>query len=76
MSFARPKTRRAVARALRAARLAAGFTQRELAARLELSASAISAMEQGRRGVSVDELVFIARALGMDPKALLTRMLS
>lgn len=76
MSFARPKTRRAVARELRAARLAAGMTQRQLGARVDLPASAISAMEQGTRGISVEEFVLIARALGVDPKRLLNKMLS
>jgi transcriptional regulator with XRE-family HTH domain len=41
-----------------------GMTQVELAARLELSQSNLSAIERGARGVTVNQLVRIANGLG------------
>lgn len=57
--------------AIRAARRARGLTIRELAQRLQVSPATISAVENGRTGVSVDRLSAYARALGVTPVQLL-----
>ncbi|MFD4294114.1 helix-turn-helix domain-containing protein [Rhodococcus sp. NPDC058505] len=49
---------------IRAARLERGLSVRELARRLGVSAATISAIENGRTGVSVDRIRAIADALG------------
>jgi transcriptional regulator with XRE-family HTH domain len=68
---ARPKAvQRAVARTLRAARLAARLTQRELAARLEWPPERVTRVEGARRSVRATEFGEIARALGRDPRLL------
>jgi transcriptional regulator with XRE-family HTH domain len=41
-----------------------GMTQMELAAQLDISQSNLSAIERGARGVTVNQLVRIAKALG------------
>ena len=74
MSFARPKTRRAVARELRAARLAAGLTTTELAARVGCTAARIAAIERAQGGVSIEEFIQIARALQVNLRRLLRKV--
>ncbi|MGN2639389.1 TetR family transcriptional regulator [Nocardia takedensis] len=56
---------------IRAARRAAGLTARELAARIGVSAATMSAVENGRTGVSVTRLREIAAALSVPAAALL-----
>jgi transcriptional regulator with XRE-family HTH domain len=58
---------------IRSARLAAGLTQKELAARLKKSPSWVAAAEHGRRRIFVHDLASIAVALGIDPIELLSR---
>lgn len=57
---------------IRAARLAKGWKQRELAAATELNQSYISAVENGRvRDVATGQLLRFARALEVTPNELL-----
>lgn len=61
------------AAAIRAARVAAGVSVRGLASRINVSAATISAIENGKTGVSVARLQEIAAALGVSPSRLLAR---
>ncbi len=56
---------------IRRARLAAGLSLRETARRVEVSAATLSAIENGRTGVSVARLMRLAAALGTTTAALL-----
>lgn len=56
---------------LRSLRVASGLSLDELAARTNLSASTISRVETGRRAISLDVLVPLARALQIDLDTLL-----
>lgn len=56
------------ARRVRAARKAAGLSQREAAARLGVSQAWLSAVETGRRVPSWTRLVALVVTLGLDPK--------
>lgn len=58
---------------LRKAREAAGFTQREVARRLDVNQSRISRMETGNRRISAEELVQLARLYNVDVTALIPR---
>lgn len=55
-----------------ALRRAAGWSQGELAQRLQVSASAIGMYEQGRREPSIETLVALARVFGVTVDYLLT----
>lgn len=57
--------------AIRAARRARGLTLRELAQRLGVSAATVSAVENGKTGISVARLQECARALGLTPAQIL-----
>lgn len=57
--------------ALIAARNQAGLTQAALAKRLKCHQSFIARVESGERRIDVVELIVLARALGVDPGALL-----
>lgn len=57
--------------AIRAARRARGLTVRELAQRLRVSAATVSALENGKTGISVTRLQACAQALGVTPAQLL-----
>ncbi len=56
------------------AREAAGLTQVELAGRLNRPQSFVSKIERGVRKVDVIEFVEIARAIGFDPAAFLSKL--
>ena len=56
---------------LREARLRAGLTQHELAARLGWSPDTLASYETGRRGLRVAQLLEVARTLDVPPAALL-----
>lgn len=58
-----------------AARQAAGLSQRALAAKLKRSNSYISKFEAGERRLEVCEFLEICAAIGVDPTALLKRVL-
>lgn len=57
-------------------RKAAGVTQVELAERLGRPQPFVSYFERGERRVDVVEFVAIARALGIDPEVLFTRLVA
>lgn len=57
--------------ALRAAREAAGVTQKDLAARLGMEQPYVSKYEKGRQRLDVIEFLRIAAALKFDPTAFL-----
>ena len=60
-----------VGQRIRAIREARGWTQSDLAARLGRTQTAVSYWESGRRGLSLDDLVDVARALGIPSAELL-----
>ncbi len=57
--------------AIRAARREAGLSLRELAHRIAVSPATLSAMENGKTGVTVDRLHALATAMGTDASSLL-----
>jgi transcriptional regulator with XRE-family HTH domain len=60
-----PKHRRLLGEAVRAKRKEAGLSQEKLAEKADLSTVFISRIERGRESPTVDNLVKIARALGV-----------
>lgn len=54
------------AQAIRAARLAAGLTQRDLARLAYVSVQAVSYYEQGRRRPSIGVVMMLERVLGVE----------
>ena len=60
-----------VGQRIRAIRETLGWTQGELAARLQRTQTAVSYWESGRRSLSLDDLVDVARALGVASSELL-----
>lgn len=54
-----------------AARKRAGLTRQQLADRIDTTAASLSLYERGHRSPSVERLVEIAEALGIEPGALL-----
>lgn len=67
-------TSAALIEVLVAARVAAGMSQRDLAAKLQWQQSMIGKIESATRNISVIEFVEIARALNIDPGKLLARV--
>jgi transcriptional regulator with XRE-family HTH domain len=59
------KHRRLLGEAIRAERKEAGFSQEKLAEKADLSTVFISRIERGRESPTVDNLVKIAKALGV-----------
>ncbi len=64
--------RRHVGANLRRFRTALGMSQSRLAERADLNRSYLSMVENGRRNISLDNLVSLALALGIEPVELLT----
>jgi len=64
------KHRRLLGEAVRTKRKGAGFSQEKLAERADLSTVFISRIERGIESPSVDNLVKIARALGVEVRDL------
>jgi len=60
---------------LKASREDSDVSQRELAARLELTRNVIANLETNRRSVTVVDLVAIAMALNLNPLRLMHRIL-
>jgi len=48
-----------------------GLTQEELAAKAHLHLNSVSLIERGQRGISLDTILELARALGVKPDRLL-----
>lgn len=61
----------AVGQRIRTIREARGWTQSDLASRLQRTQTAVSYWESGRRGLSLDDLVDVAQALGVASAELL-----
>ena len=70
-----PQARNVLRMLLKDARLAAGLTQRQLAARLKKHQSYVARYESGARRLTVIEFVAVARALRCDPTRLLGTLL-
>ena len=66
------KHRRLLGEAIRATRKEAGFSQEKLAEKADLSTVFISRVERGKESPSVDNLVKIARALGVRVRKLVS----
>lgn len=60
-----------IGRRLRGLRIARGFTQTQLAELLGTKQTAVSEVERGQRGLTVQQLVKVARALGASPNEIL-----
>lgn len=60
-----------VGRRIMVTRVGRGWSQEELADRLEVTQTAVSYWESGKRMMNTDQLVEIASALGVEPAALL-----
>ena len=58
-------TRKQIGREIRRARLAAGLTQIQLGAKIQVAQSDLSKMERGHRYQSVEVLSRVARAVGV-----------
>lgn len=61
----------ALGRRIRTAREAARFSQEELARRVGLTRTSVTNIEHGRQRIQVHVLYALARALAVDPEALL-----
>ena len=61
-------------KSLKAAREAAGLTQQQLADRISEPQSFVSRFERGERRLDVIEFIHVAHALGIDPVALLRKL--
>jgi len=57
------------------ARKAAGLTQRQLGERLKQTHTILAKVEAGERRLDVVEFIYVARALGVDPKELFGKLL-
>ena len=66
---------RAVIATVSSTRKDVDVTQAELAERMAWSREIVSNIEQGRREVSVSDLILIARVLRVDPETLFRRIL-
>lgn len=67
-----PKHRRLLGEAVRAERKEAGLSQEKLAEKADLSTVFISRVERGTESPSVDNLVRIAKALGVRARDLMS----
>ena len=75
VSPALPELRARIVAALTEARHGAKLRQVDLARRLGWQQAYVSRYETGERMLAVDEYVAVARAIGIDPVALLTQVL-
>lgn len=75
MKSLRTPTARAVAKVLAEARVKAGLTQRQLAARIRRPHSVVGMIESEQRQVTVPELIVLAETMDADPIDLLRRIL-
>ena len=67
----RSKGQVALCRALVDARIKAGLSQQELAAKLRHHQSFVARVESGERRIDVVELIVLSRAIGFDPAEIL-----
>jgi len=66
---------RALRAELRSARERAGFSQRELAARLNVPHSWVAKVESGERRIDLVEFCWFAKACAFDPLSILERLM-
>ncbi len=64
-----------IGRNIRAARVKCGFTQREMARRLGLSATGYNHKENGKRQFTLEEFVLICKILEANPDSLIRKSL-
>jgi len=69
-----PDPRIALGKSIRLRRLALGLSQEKLAEAAGLHWTYISSVERGKRNVSLVNIVGIARALGISPSELLSKI--
>ncbi|HCD05063.1 MAG: transcriptional regulator [Alcaligenaceae bacterium] len=69
---ASPNSKKLFGEQLRAARLAIGISQEELAHRAGLDRTYISSCERGKRNISLETIVRLAKALNLPPSQLLS----
>lgn len=62
--------RRVVGRNIKEARLAAGMSQEELAARMDVDQGYVSSLEAGKRNPTILTIWHVAEALGVLPETL------
>lgn len=62
--------RRVVGRNIKEARLAAGMSQEELAARMDVDQGYVSSLEAGKRNPTILTMWHVAEALGVPPDVL------
>jgi transcriptional regulator with XRE-family HTH domain len=70
----RDKWQRAIVAVIKASREDADLSRQELAERLGLTYSQIVNMEHGRRAVQLIDFIVLAKAIGVEPTALLERV--
>lgn len=75
LSDERERLKRRVRTVLRASRLDSDLSQRELAAKLGWTRNQVANVESGRRVANMDDFFLIAKAIRVDPEALLRRVL-
>lgn len=63
-----------IGRVLREARERAGVTQQDVALRARMDRAYLSEVENGKRSLSVDRLLRICRAIGVQPGTILDRI--
>jgi transcriptional regulator with XRE-family HTH domain len=71
----RTRRHRALCAALKSARKAARLSQEELASRLKTSQTVIARVEMGERRIDVIEFIDFTKALGLDPRTILTELM-
>ena len=70
----KPTVNQVFGRRVRSLRRRRGLTQEGLAERADLHATYLGSIERGERNVTLAKIVAIARALGVRPAALLSRI--
>lgn len=75
-AFTHRREYRALIGALKEARLEAGLTQIDVAKALKATQTFVSKVERGERRIDVIEFIDICRVIGIDPTALLRKVIA
>lgn len=75
MKSLRTREQRRLRAVLVEARQQAGLTQRDLGVRLKRAHTILAKVESGERRLDVIEFIYVAKALGVDPRELFARLL-